>query len=621
MSKDLAQLRGDYILALAAYLRNGDEASLSEAYSLGRRAMNDGFGVLDMADLQVSAMQALIVQAPYDHATPAVAAANFFRELLSPFEMSHLGYRAENNELRRLNEAILQQKELELESRRAQESSRLKSEFLANMSHELRTPLNSIIGFTELLHDGLVRSGMPQYEEFLSYILTSGRHLLQLINDVLDLSKVEAGKLEFRADSVDLNRVVGEVVASFRKIADENAIRVETQIDPGLVDVVIDASRLKQVLYNYISNAVKFTPREGRVTVRARPDGPAGVVFEVEDTGIGIAESDIGRLFSEFRQLDSSAAKKHPGTGLGLALTKRLVEAQGGTVGVRSTPGQGSTFRAILPRNGRGKGQMPLPKVLGNAPGAAVILVVEHDEADQTQITRLLTGAGYTVETAATGTRAIVRCRERMFDAITIELLLPDLSGVDVLRAIRQEGRNRDIPAILVAPRAEAKAMAGFADVLAKPLDGAQLLASMTRAGVPSIRPGCVLVVDDDPGDRKLMGIALEQLGYRATCVGQGAEGLRLAAKSNPIAVILDLLMPDISGFEFLEQLRKLAPCRNIPVIIWTARQLSREEQDRLRASAQGILEKFRGIGPDVIEELRVFLRAREGSLIAVRGG
>jgi signal transduction histidine kinase len=241
--------------------------------------------------------------------------------------------------------------ELEARNRRIEEASRLKSEFLANMSHELRTPLNAILGFAELLHDGVVDPASPQHREFLGDILNSGQHLLQLINDVLDLAKVEAGRLELRPEPIDLSALVAEVCSILRTTAASRRITVEHQLDPALTDLVLDPSRLKQVLYNYLSNALKFTHEGGRVTIRATAEGDDRLRLEVEDDGIGIAPADLNRLFLDFQQLDGGSSKRHPGTGLGLALTRRLVEAQGGEVGVRSQPGLGSVFHAVLPRH------------------------------------------------------------------------------------------------------------------------------------------------------------------------------------------------------------------------------------------------------------------------------
>ena len=235
-----------------------------------------------------------------------------------------------------------------LESR-IREASRLKSEFLANMSHELRTPLNAIIGFAELMHRGKVGPLSANHQEYLGDILTSAKHLLQLINDVLDLSKVEAGKMEFRLERVDLTQLIREVRDILRGLAANKKLQVETDIDPRLSEAFVDPARLKQILYNYLSNAIKFTPEGGRVTIRVEPNGTDLFRLDVADSGIGIAPENIGKLFVEFQQLDASAAKTYQGTGLGLALTKRLVEGHGGRVEVRSTPGEGSTFSAILP--------------------------------------------------------------------------------------------------------------------------------------------------------------------------------------------------------------------------------------------------------------------------------
>ncbi|HVZ79264.1 MAG TPA: ATP-binding protein [bacterium] len=243
---------------------------------------------------------------------------------------------------------------LEEENRRMQESNRLKGEFLANMSHELRTPLNAIIGFSELMVHEKVGPLSPDHKEYLGDILTSARHLLQLINDVLDLTKVEAGKMQFRPEKVDLSRSITEVKEILRGIAGPKKLDLVAQVDPALGTVVLDASKLKQVLYNFLSNAIKFTPEGGTVTVRALPEGNDRFRLEVEDTGIGIQEKDMHKLFIEFQQLDQGVAKKYAGTGLGLALTKRLVEAQGGAVSVRSVYGTGSVFTAVLPRDTSG---------------------------------------------------------------------------------------------------------------------------------------------------------------------------------------------------------------------------------------------------------------------------
>jgi PAS domain S-box-containing protein len=247
-------------------------------------------------------------------------------------------------------EARIRTAVLETQNARIQSASRLKSEFLANMSHELRTPLNAIIGFTELIYNGKAGPISPRQQEFLGDVLTSARHLLRLINDVLDLAKVESGKMDFRPEPVDLTRLVADVCGILRGLAASKRLHVETRVDADVPTVTVDPARVKQILFNYLSNAIKFTPDDGTVNIRIVLDGADLFRIDVEDSGVGISALDVGKLFVDFQQLDASSSKTHQGTGLGLALTKRLAEAHGGRVEVRSTPGEGSTFSAILPR-------------------------------------------------------------------------------------------------------------------------------------------------------------------------------------------------------------------------------------------------------------------------------
>jgi PAS domain S-box-containing protein len=506
-------------------------------------------------------------------------------------------------QLRRRNE------ELQAQNRRVQEANRLKSEFLANMSHELRTPLNSIIGFAELMHDGKVGSVSAEHKEYLGDILTSARHLHDLINDVLDLAKIESGTLEVRPEPVDPARLVVEMRDLLRALAARKRIRVQTQIDAGVGRVVVDAAKFKQVLYNYLSNALKFTPDEGRVTVRVGPDGAGHFRVEVEDTGIGIRAEDFGKLFVEFQQLDAGAGKKYPGTGLGLALTKRLVEAQGGRVGVRSTPGQGSVFFAVLPRTVSAAPEVSMPPAPAVCPrdGAPTVLVIEDEAEERVWLTAALTQAGYHVQTAATGAEALDWCRRRAFDAITLDLLLPDMNGRDVLQAIQGRGPNADVPVIVLTVIAEKGTAAGFQihDFLVKPVQPEELLASLRRAAVPPDGVKKVLVVDDDPHALKLMELTLTHLGYRPITRADGASGLGAVEEEQPAAVILDLLMPLMDGFAFLDRLRQTVRGRCTPVIVWTGKRLTEEDRTRLRAAAQGVVLKGkRGIAP-LLEELR----------------
>ena len=399
--------------------------------------------------------------------------------------------RVRGEEIRRRSAA------LEMQNRRIQEANRLKSEFLANMSHELRTPLNAIIGFAELLHDGQVPAGSPQQREFLGDILASGKHLLQLINDVLDLAKVEAGKLEFRPEQVEIHRVITEISSILRTHLAAKRVRLELEIDPTIGELFLDPARLKQIAYNYLSNAIKFSSPGARVILRITAEGDTMMRLSVTDEGIGISEVDQARLFVEFQQLEAGSAKRHQGTGLGLALTKRLVEAQGGTVGVHSVVGKGSTFFAVIPRRVLTLNEVSLPRATTRdraRKGASAVLVVEDDVRDQDQLVNTLSHAGYDVDVATTGAQALAKWRARPFDAVTMDLLLPDMSGLDVLGALQGDPRATGIPIIVVTIVPNTNVLGGFHvhEVLHKPLDANSLLESLRRAGVATGRAGGV---------------------------------------------------------------------------------------------------------------------------------
>jgi PAS domain S-box-containing protein len=317
--------------------------------------------------------------------------------------------KALEEQIRRKSEEIVE---------RVQEANRLKSVFLANMSHELRTPLNAIIGFAELIHDGKVGAVGADQKEYLGDILTSSRHLLQLINDVLDLSKVESGKMEFFPESVHMNRLIGEVRDILRTLASQKRIEIHIAVHETR-PIETDPGKLKQVLYNYLSNALKFSRDGGRVDVRVLAEGADRFRVEVEDRGIGIREEDLGRLFIEFHQLDAGMAKKYGGTGLGLALTRGIVEAQSGSVGVRSVPGSGSVFWAILPLIPVAPSLPPAPV----SPPPAGILVLEDDDRDHDWVVRSLEAAGFSIE--AVPGRDSGRLFSAPFNAIARALRVP----------------------------------------------------------------------------------------------------------------------------------------------------------------------------------------------------
>lgn len=367
---------------------------------------------------------------------------------------------------------------LEERNRRIEEANRMKSAFLANMSHELRSPMNGIIGFSELLYDGKLGMLPARPRECLGRIHASASHLLQLINGILDLSKIEAGRLEFCPERIFVSRVVQEVTGILSGMAAEKRIQIEAEIDAGVDEVMTDAGRLRQVLYNYLSNAVKFTGEGGRVVVRVKLEGATEFRLEVSDTGIGISEEDMPRLFVEFQQLDATMAKRYQGTGLGLALTKRIVEGQGGRVGVDSKPGEGSTFFAVLPR---------APLAAPARDGAAKVLVIDDQQLDRFLLTRVLESHGYRVEVSRSCAEAYEKCRRERFAAITLDLVLPDGPGWEALARIRSLEHHRHTPVVVISA-CEPEDLDVVVDAqafLTKPIHPDRLVEALKRAGVP----------------------------------------------------------------------------------------------------------------------------------------
>lgn len=495
-----------------------------------------------------------------------------------------VGIVADVTAMRTAEQARQQSIWLAAENRRVQEGSRLKSLFLANMSHELRTPLNAVIGFADLLTMGNQPLDSPRQREWLQHIASSGRHLLTMINDVLDLSKIEAGKMDFHAEPVALPAVVDDVMATVAVLAEQRGLSLKSSIEPGLHGLVLDPARLRQVLLNYLSNAIKFTLTGGHVELRMVGEGPRLWRLEVEDNGIGIPADRLGHLFVEFQQLDDGLTKRHQGTGLGLALTRRLVEAQGGRVGVYSEPGQGSRFYAVLPRQ-------PLDADLPAERSAHQQLIALRDHPLRDGVARELAQAGVAADTAATAGEVLRMTRVRRYTELAIDLGLPDAPGLSLLAALRSGGPSMHaaVKALALTPQNGAGVAFPVADVLAKPLRRPAL----ARALVPlrdRLGPGRpVLVVDDEAPARELMCAALQANGIEAVAAASGAEALQRLPSLQPAALVLDLMMPGIDGFQVLHELRGDPRWVDLPVIVWTALTLGVEEIEALARSATAI--------------------------------
>ena len=479
------------------------------------------------------------------------------------------------------------------------EANAHKSVFLASMSHELRTPLNAVLGFSELLLDAPERNFSPQTQHrFLEQIHSSGKHLLGLINDILDLAKVEAGHMELRLQPVSVAGVFDQVMNIVEPLAGKKAIRISAAAnDAG--EIVADAGKFKQMLLNLVSNAIKFTPEGGTVSLAgARFAGRVEVT--VEDTGIGIAQEDLARIFDEFQQVDSGVGRQQQGTGLGLSLTRRFAILHGGDVSVTSVLGKGSRFTIRMPLKAAAQPAAAAPvEPLQSAADEArpLVLVVEDDTAAAELIVRQLDQAGFRTRVIRGGADVQGLARELKPVAITLDILLPDFDGWEVLTRLKREPATRSIPVIVISivDEPDLGIALGALDYFVKPVDPKLLVDRLKTIGDGAAvkrRSVSVLVVDDEPANREWLAGVLRPAGFDVILAAGGREGIELARSRKPDLVLLDLLMPDVNGFEVVKAIRSAAETRETPIMILTAKDLTSRDRSRLEGSVSTVLSR-----------------------------
>ena len=479
----------------------------------------------------------------------------------------------------------------------AEDADRAKSSFLANMSHELRTPLSAVIGYSEMLEEEAEELGQDTLLKDLGKIKSNAKHLLGLINDVLDLSKVEANKMDVYAEDIDVGEFVRDAAGTVDALVAKRGNRLVLDVPDGLGTARTDATKLRQALFNLLSNAAKFT-EGGTITLRVcrtpEQDGDR-LTFAVEDTGIGMSPEQVERLFQRFVQADGSTTRRYGGTGLGLALTKAFAHLLGGDVTVASEVGRGTRFVLTVPATLTETGDA----LESNEPGIAtalagsgrgLVLVIDDEESQRDLMGRFLQRQGFSVRTAADGRTGLDLARSLTPRVILLDVMMPDVDGWAVLASLKSDPVTQDIPVVMVSFVADAalSASLGAADALPKPVDWARLKGVLDRFGPGA---GDVLVVDDDADMRGRLREVLERDGWAVREAGDGAEALERLTESKPRVVLLDLTMPVMDGFTFLHELRSRPGCGEIPVVVLSARDVSGEERRRL-TGADRVLRK-----------------------------
>jgi signal transduction histidine kinase/DNA-binding response OmpR family regulator len=506
--------------------------------------------------------------------------------------------------------------EIEEKGRELEVASQHKSQFLANMSHELRTPLNAIIGYSEILQEDMADLGQDSVVPDLKKIESAGRHLLGLINDILDLSKIEAGKMDIFLEDVELVPLLEEVRTLIVPLAEKNGNTLNLRLAEDLGSIRTDRTKLKQSLLNILSNGSKFT-ENGRLTVVAErflADRPM-VRFAISDTGIGMTEEQLGRLFQAFSQAEASTTKKYGGTGLGLAISRRFCQLLGGDITVTSRSGKGSTFTIVLPVSSEVPAQIApaeAPRIEPLVDDSATVLIVDDDPAARELLAANLKSAGYRLVNAASGDEALNLARKVHPDAITLDVMMPKPDGWDVLSALKADPDLCDIPVVMVtvAPERGIGLSLGAVEVLTKPVDRGQLTALLNRL---IRRDGPVLIVEDDADARAMMGNTVEKMGLAVEDAANGRLALSwLADHPHPAVILLDLMMPEMDGFEFLDALAAREEWREIPIIVITAKKLTAEERERLLRQARKVLEKATATRVDIAAAIGEAIRRRQ---------
>jgi len=480
----------------------------------------------------------------------------------------------------------------------AENANQSKSQFLANMSHELRTPMNAIIGYSEMLMEEAEDLEQEAFIPDLQKIHGAGKHLLSLINDILDLSKIEAGRMELYLENFEIGTLVNDVVATINPLVAKNGNNLTINCAENLGIMHADLTKVRQSLFNLLSNASKFT-ENGTITLtvsRQNIDERDWIQFQVSDTGIGMTPEQMGRLFQAFTQADASTTRKYGGTGLGLAITKKFCQMMGGDIMVESLSGKGSTFTVQLPVEVEKLTKVETPEQpQGDSPSdkQSTILVIDDDPTIHDLMKRFLTKQGFQVRTANSGLEGLRLAKELQPEAITLDVMMPGMDGWAVLAALKADPETAHIPAIVmtIVDDQNLGYALGAADYILKPINRNQLMSVLQKYGA-SQSPNSILVVEDDPINREMLRRQLEKDNWQVIAVENGREALEAIATHPPRLIISDLMMPEMDGFELVHELRQSDRWRSIPVIVLTAKELTETDRQKLYGHVEKIFQK-----------------------------